>query len=149
MIFRFPQVQIPPMTCVMVDGSFDPLHEGHIAYFKAAAELGLPVLCNVAPDSWTSQKHQILLPISQRAVVLDAIRYISHVLVGCESTEQALRTIKPKFFVKGNDWLKRGGIPLVELEVCKDTGTEVRYVDTVLNSSSELLRSATSFKGNI
>ncbi|MEY3358669.1 MAG: Cytidylyltransferase-like, partial [Actinomycetota bacterium] len=30
----------------MVDGSFDPLHEGHIAYFSAAAELGWPLLCN-------------------------------------------------------------------------------------------------------
>ncbi|NDI10852.1 MAG: hypothetical protein EBY74_07690, partial [Actinobacteria bacterium] len=32
---------------VMVDGSFDPLHDGHIEYFRQAAGLGLPVLCNV------------------------------------------------------------------------------------------------------
>jgi len=36
---------------VMVDGSFDPLHDGHIAYFAEAAALGMPVLCNIAPDS--------------------------------------------------------------------------------------------------
>ena len=34
----------------MVDGGFDPLHEGHIAYFAAAAELGVPVLCNLASE---------------------------------------------------------------------------------------------------
>jgi nicotinic acid mononucleotide adenylyltransferase len=31
----------------MVDGAFDPLHRGHIEYFRAAAELGLPLLCNL------------------------------------------------------------------------------------------------------
>lgn len=128
------------MTCVMVDGSFDPLHEGHIAYFKSATELGLPVLCNVAPDSWTSQKHRVLLEISRRAVVLDAIRFVSFVLVGCESTEQALRTVRPKFFIKGNDWLKQGGVPQTEADACREIGTEIMYLDTVLNSSSELIR---------
>ncbi|MFZ9804353.1 MAG: adenylyltransferase/cytidyltransferase family protein, partial [Ilumatobacteraceae bacterium] len=32
----------------MVDGSFDPLHDGHIAYFSEAKKLGNPVLCNIA-----------------------------------------------------------------------------------------------------
>ena len=124
----------------MVDGSFDPIHEGHIAYFKAAATLGFPVLCNIAPDSWTLKKHRILLDVPRRAEVLQAIRYVSHVLIGCDSTREALAVVKPRFFVKGADWLQRGGIPQDELEVCGEVGTEVCYVDTVLNSSSDLLR---------
>ena len=37
----------------MVDGAFDPLHRGHIEYFRAAAErLSAPLLCNVASDSY-------------------------------------------------------------------------------------------------
>src|SRR5437879_6024227 len=36
----------------MVDGAFDPIHPGHIAYIEAAAGLGLPVLCNVSSDQY-------------------------------------------------------------------------------------------------
>jgi glycerol-3-phosphate cytidylyltransferase-like family protein len=65
----------------MVDGSFDPIHDGHIGYFKAASELGVPLLCNVAPDSWTvtikvhkDQAHKVhkvhKVPADQLAVVV-------------------------------------------------------------------------------
>ena len=62
----------------MVDGSFDPLHDGHIAYFRGAAEFGIPVLCNVASDSWTVTKHQVLLSQVQRGAVIDAIEVVKH-----------------------------------------------------------------------
>ena len=45
----------------MVDGGFDPLHPGHIAYFRAAEALGLPVLCNISADEWVARKHRPLL----------------------------------------------------------------------------------------
>jgi len=146
MILHFPEVRIAPLSCVMVDGSFDPLHEGHIQYFKEASGLGLPVLCNVAPDSWTVEKHPVLLEISRRARVLEAIRYITFVLVGCESTHQALEIVKPRFFAKGSDWLAKGGIPNVELDTCAAQGTEVVYLDTIYNSSTDLIRQITSSK---
>ena len=63
----------------MVDGAFDPLHHGHIAYFKAARELGAPVLCNLASDRYVRTKHRPLLTETQRATVIDAIRYIDYV----------------------------------------------------------------------
>jgi cytidyltransferase-like protein len=75
----------------MVDGSFDPIHDGHIAYFQGAAEFGIPVLCNVASDSWTVTKHQVLLSQVQRAVVLDAIRFISFVHLSSTSTLEVLK----------------------------------------------------------
>lgn len=123
----------------MVDGSFDPLHEGHIAYFSAAAELGKPVLCNVANDAWTSAKHPILLPQSSRARVIDSIRYVSYVHASNHSTLDVLRRLKPSAYVKGVDWLSRGGVPTGELDACRSMGVEVIYVDTVLNSSSKIL----------
>ena len=45
----------------MVDGAFDPLHHGHIAYFRAAKAVGATLLCNLAPDSYVSAKHPPLL----------------------------------------------------------------------------------------
>ena len=128
----------------MVDGSFDPIHDGHIGYFKAASELGVPLLCNVAPDSWTVTKHPVFLEQQQRGVVLDAIRYITYVHLSGLATVEVLRLLQPKFYVKGNDWVDRGGVPQVEADVCVDLGIEVVYLPTVTNSSSRILHTFAS-----
>ena len=123
----------------MVDGSFDPLHDGHIAYFEATASFGLPVLCNITNDEWTSQKHRILLPQPLRARVIDAIRHVSYVHCATGSTKSVLEQLRPHTYVKGADWKNRGGIPATEAEVCDRLQIRVIYVDTVLNSSSRLI----------
>ena len=123
----------------MVDGSFDPIHDGHIGYFKAASELGVPLLCNVAPDSWTLTKHPIFLEQQQRGIVLDAIRYITYVHLSGLATVEVLRLLQPKFYIKGNDWVDRGGVPQNEADVCVELGIEVVYLSTVINSSSKIL----------
>jgi bifunctional ADP-heptose synthase (sugar kinase/adenylyltransferase) len=124
----------------MVDGSFDPIHDGHIGYFKAASELGVPLLCNVAPDSWTVTKHPVFLEQEQRGIVLDAIRHISFVHLADIATVEVLRLLQPKFYIKGNDWVARGGVPEAEAAVCAEFGIEVVYLATVTNSSSRILK---------
>lgn len=123
----------------MVDGSFDPIHEGHVAYFAGAAEFGLPVLCNVASDGWTESKHAVLLSQARRGIVLDSIRYLSFVHLSSISTHDVLELLRPRIYVKGNDWLKRGGVPVDEQQICQKLGIEIKYLDTVLNSSSQIL----------
>ena len=123
----------------MVDGSFDPLHDGHIRYFREAAEFGFPVLCNVASDVWTSSKHRILLDQELRGFVLDAIRYLSFVHLSAVSTLEVLELLKPKMYIKGNDWVARGGVPAPEQELCNELNIEIKYLPTVSNSSSKLL----------
>ena len=144
MILDFSSNDIKPMACTMVDGSFDPLHEGHVRYFEEAARLGLPVLCNVAPDSWTEKKHPILLEVTRRAIVLDAIRHLSFVLIGCSSTRHALEVIQPRYFAKGGDWLNRGGIPRDEQLVCAEFKIQIVYLPTVSNSSTQLIQNLTN-----
>jgi len=123
----------------MVDGSFDPIHDGHIGYFRAASQFGLPVICNVASDSWTVSKHPVLLSQAQRGVVLDSIRYLSYVHLSTMSTREVLQLLKPKMYIKGNDWIARGGVPADERQLCDELGIEVKYLETVTNSSSKLL----------
>jgi D-beta-D-heptose 7-phosphate kinase / D-beta-D-heptose 1-phosphate adenosyltransferase len=122
----------------MVDGGFDPLHPGHVAYLEAAAELGLPVLCNVAPDDWLARKHPPLLPQRDRAVLVDAIRFVDFTHLAAGSTEAVLRALAPRYYAKGADW--RGRLPAAELAACTDLAIDVVYLDTVLDSSSDLLR---------
>lgn len=122
----------------MVDGGFDPLHIGHIEYFKGAAELGLPVLCCVASDRYVSTKHKPLMPEHYRATIIDAIRCIDYVCINSSTTAEVLALLQPRYYVKGKDWENR--LPLPETTICKEYGIEIVYLDTVLDSSSRLLK---------
>ncbi len=121
----------------MVDGGFDPLHPGHVAYFGAAAALGPPVLCNVSSDEWVGRKHRPLLSQRERAQVIDAIRFVDLVHLSTGSTADVLATLEPRYYAKGADW--EGRLPPEELEVCAEHGIEVVYLDTVIDSSTAIL----------
>jgi cytidyltransferase-like protein len=122
----------------MVDGGFDPLHGGHVGYFEAAAALGAPLLCNLASDEYVATKHPPLLPQDERARVIDALRPIAYVHPSRSTTEAVLRQLRPRFYVKGSDWADRA-LPPGELDACEEHGIEVVLLDTVTNSSSDVL----------
>ena len=138
MILAFEELKDYRGRVAMVDGAFDPLHRGHIEYFRAAAALGVPLLCNVASDAYVRTKHPPLLPEDQRAAVVDAIRYISYTHVNRFDTETILRELRPRYYVKGKDW--DGRLPPEQVIICREHGIEIVYLDTVLDSSSRLLQ---------
>jgi cytidyltransferase-like protein len=137
-ILEFEQLKEFRGKVAMVDGAFDPLHRGHVVYFRAACELGVPLLCNVASDRYVSTKHPPLLPEDHRAAVVDAIRYISYTHVNRFDTETILRELRPRYYVKGKDW--DGRLPAAQVAICRDHGIEIVYLDTVLDSSTRLLQ---------
>ena len=139
MILEFAQLKEYRGRVAMVDGAFDPLHRGHIEYFRAAAErLDAPLLCNVASDRYVRTKHPPLLPEEQRAAVVDAIRYIAYTHINRFDTETILRELRPRYYVKGRDW--EGRLPAEQVTICRECGVDVVYLDTVLDSSSRLLK---------
>ncbi len=121
----------------MVDGGFDPLHPGHVEYFRAAATLGVPVLCNVTSDEYVARKHAPLLAQRERARLLDAIRYLDLVHCSATTTVDVLALLEPRYYVKGADW--QGRLPEDEIALCASRGIEVVYLDTVLDSSTSIL----------
>jgi cytidyltransferase-like protein len=145
MILDFEQLAGYRQKVAMVDGAFDPLHGGHIEYFRAAAErLGVPLLCNLASDAYVRTKHPPLLPEGQRAAVVDAIRYISFTHINQFDTETILRELRPKYYVKGKDW--EGRLPPEQVRICAEHGIGVVYLDTVRDSSSRILEQFLSGK---
>jgi hypothetical protein len=56
------------------------------------------------------------------------------------ATVEVLQLLQPRYYIKGNDWVARGGVPKVEAEVCEEFGIEVVYLSTVTNSSSKILK---------
>lgn len=121
----------------LVAGGFDPIHDGHVRYFAAAAALGRPVLCSVSSDTWVAGKHAPLLGHEQRAAVIDGFRDIAYVHISPEPTVETLRLVAPCYFAKGDDW--RGRLPEDELALCDELGVKIVYLDTVTNSSTDLL----------
>ena len=122
----------------MVDGAFDPLHHGHIEYFTRARELGRPLLCNIAPDSYTSAKHRPLLDAPRRARVIDALKPIDYTHVSPVDTETVLRGLQPTHYIKGKDW--EGRLPPEQVRICREEGIEIVFLDTVRDSSTQLLK---------
>ena len=49
-------VKSPEKRVVLVTGGFDPLHSGHLAYFKAAKALGDTLVVGINSDSWLKRK---------------------------------------------------------------------------------------------
>ena len=139
MILEFDQLKNYRGKVAMVDGAFDPLHHGHIEYFRRAAEqLDVPLLCNVASDRYVRTKRAPLLSEEQRAIVVDAIRYISYTHINRVDTETSLRELQPKYYVKGKDW--EGRLPPEQVRICAEHGITIVYLDAVLDSSSRILK---------
>ena len=53
----------------------------------------------------------------------------------------------PRYYVKGSDWKARG-LPQDHLDVCRDNGVEIVYLDTVLDSSSRILKEYCAQQGS-
>jgi cytidyltransferase-like protein len=137
MIISFEDLKHYRHVVGMVDGGFDPLHRGHIENFRAAAQLGVPLLCNVASDNYVSLKHPPLLPEEQRAAIVDAIKYIAYTHINRFTTEVILRELQPRYYIKGKDW--EGRLPEEQVRICAELGIEIVYLDTVLDSSTRIL----------
>jgi cytidyltransferase-like protein len=145
MILSFDELRDHRHQVAMVDGAFDPLHRGHIEYFReASVRLDVPLLCNVASDEYVRTKHPPLLPEDQRAAIVDAIRYISYTHLNRFDTETVLRELRPRYYVKGKDW--EGRLPPEQVRICAEHGIGVVYLDTVLDSSSRILEQFLSGK---
>jgi cytidyltransferase-like protein len=135
------------MKIVLVTGGFDPLHSGHIAYFKAAKELGDKLVIGLNSDEWLARKKgKSFMPLDERFSVVSALAVVDEVLVYNDddnSSCDAIRLAKIRhpnaqiIFANGGDRTK-DNIPEM---ICDD----VEFVFGVggynkSNSSSWLLR---------
>ena len=145
MILTFDRLREYRGRVAMVDGAFDPLHKGHIEYFRAAVDaVDVPLLCNVASDRYVRSKHPPLLSEDQRATIVDAIRHISYTHINPFDTETILRELRPKYYVKGKDW--EGRLPPDQVRICAEHGIGGVYLDTVIDSSTRILDQFVSAK---
>jgi cytidyltransferase-like protein len=66
---------------VLITGGFDPIHSGHIAYFKAAKKLGDILIVGVNSDAWlTRKKGAPFMPYTERAEIVRNIIGVDFVI---------------------------------------------------------------------
>jgi cytidyltransferase-like protein len=66
---------------VLVTGGFDPLHSGHIAYFKEAKKLGTKLVVGVNSDAWlTRKKGRPFMPWTERANIISELKIVDEVI---------------------------------------------------------------------
>ena len=101
------------MKVVLVTGGFDPLHSGHIEYFKAAKALGFLLIVGVNSDAWlTRKKGKPFMNYQERTEVVNALKWVDHVLSFDDSDDSAcslLETLKKTWIGKGDELIFANG----------------------------------------
>ena len=69
------------MKVIVVSGGFDPIHSGHIAYFKSAKDLGEKLVVALNSDEWLiNKKQKFFMPFNERKSIVENISYVDLVI---------------------------------------------------------------------
>lgn len=83
------------MKIVLVTGGFDPIHSGHIAYFKAAKQLGDVLIVGVNSDAWLARKKgAAFMPSTERISIIENIKAVDGVILFDDNDGSAKEAIK-------------------------------------------------------
>ena len=69
------------MKIVVVSGGFDPIHSGHIEYFKSAKEFGDKLIVALNSDEWLiNKKGKFFMPFDERMVIIENLLFVDSVI---------------------------------------------------------------------
>jgi len=131
---------------VLVTGGFDPLHSGHIEYFRAARQLGTMLVVGVNSDAWlTRKKGQAFMPIKDRVAIIESLRMVDHCILFDDSDDSAIEAIRNVKLIYPNSTIVfANGGDRTQDNIPEMSELDVEFVfgvggDFKINSSSELL----------
>lgn len=82
------------MEIVIVTGGFDPLHSGHIEYFKAAKSLGQYLIVGVNSDEWlTRKKGKPFMDLHERVKIIEMLQVVDEVIIFNDNDNTAIDAI--------------------------------------------------------
>jgi cytidyltransferase-like protein len=98
---------------VLVTGGFDPLHSGHIEYFKSAKKLGDLLVVGINSDSWLSRKKGApFMPEKERNAIVKNLSMVDRTIFFNDrdgSAKEAIRDLRALYpndqivFANGGD----------------------------------------------
>jgi rfaE bifunctional protein nucleotidyltransferase chain/domain len=130
-------------TVVWTNGVFDVLHIGHLHSLAAARALGDVLIVGVNDDASVRRlkgPRRPLVPASERAAMVAALRPVDHAVVFAEDTpEAALARLQPDVHCKGADYAPPDGKPVPERGVVEAYGGTVAFLPLAADRSSTRL----------
>jgi cytidyltransferase-like protein len=102
------------MKLIVVSGGFDPIHSGHIAYFKSAKSYGDKLIVALNSDNWLEKKKgKFFMPLHERKSIIESIKYVDEVISfeddekgSCINALEAIKKTYPNediYFANGGD----------------------------------------------
>ena len=92
------------MKKVLVGGTFNLLHPGHILFLKKARTLGDFLVVVVASDRTVKKEKTLLLPAKKRAELLKSLDFIDKVIIGDEKDKlKVVEKERPDIIALGYD----------------------------------------------
>ena len=83
------------MKIVLVTGGFDPLHSGHIEYFKEARQLGDKLIVGLNSDAWLARKKgRAFMPGHERSAIIENLKMVDGVILFNDDDNTAVEAIK-------------------------------------------------------
>ena len=117
---------------VFTNGCFDLLHPGHLGGLRNARALGDCLVVGINSDESVRKlkgEDRPIVSLSERVELLQAIRWVDHVVPFDEDTPAALITsLCPDIYAKGADWRAQ---PMPEAAAARAIGCEVVFLDLV------------------
>ncbi len=111
---------------VVVSGYFNPLHVGHVRYFKEAKKLGTKLIVIINTDEQVRMKGSTLfMEEEERAEIVSSLKPVNDVVISIDKDKTVCKTlelIKPDIFAKGGD-STLDNVP--EKEVCERLGIKM------------------------
>lgn len=114
-----------PTTVVLCTGGFDPIHSGHVAYFKNAARFGQQLIIGLNSDQWLRRKKgREFMPWAERAAIIQELRPVASVIEFNDddgTAIDAIRRVRKQypyakiFFANGGDRTQEN-IPEMSIE---------------------------------
>tara|TARA_Y100000996_G_scaffold411582_1_gene396035 strand:- start:359 stop:802 length:444 start_codon:yes stop_codon:yes gene_type:complete len=134
---------------IIVSGYFNPIHKGHIDYFRKAKELGDHLFVIVNNDKQRElKKSKKFMDEDERVLIVNELKLVDNVFLSIDKNQSVELSIKELFntynknydffFVNGGDQ-NNDSIP--EVKICKKLG--IKLIDGLgdkIQSSSWLLK---------
>ena len=130
-------------TVGLCHGAFDILHIGHTNHFREAKKICDILLVSITSDSFIKKGPlQPFFKSDERAKFLLSIKHVDYVYISnSETGEEAINLLKPKFYIKGIDYInqKNDKNLIKEKKACKKNNTKLFFTKTYKYSSTKIL----------
>jgi len=128
------------MKIACVSGYFDPIHIGHIEYFKKSKTIADKLMVIVNNDEQAVlKKGKAFMPVDERIKIIEELKCVDYVVKSVDLDRTVRKTLsilnpRPTFFCNGGDQ-NNNSIP--EAKICNELGIELcdGFGDKIQSSS--------------